>query len=141
MNSAARDLVAAFQASEQNEAAAVLLDDEDGFDVDALRVLAAWTSMEHRWKEPAKACPDGGRATARAYAWLMSGVEVDYVAIADAAGVSRSVAQAKMRVLTGNRLVYPGGSIAKVAKACLQASLAKRVRKLQPKAPTPSSAN
>lgn len=141
MNQASRDLIAAFQAGEQNEVATVLLDEEDGFDVSALRVLAAWTTMDHRWTEPDRPCPDGGRPTARAYAWLMSGLSVDYTAIADAAGTSRATARAKMSVLLGSRLVYPDGQIAKVAKACLQASLAKRIRKLQPKPPAAGSHN
>jgi hypothetical protein len=135
VNDDARDLIAAFQAAEQNEAAAVLLDDKDGFDAPALRVLAAWGTRSHRWTSPPRRCPDNGRATPAAYAWLVSGLEVDYHAVAEAAGVSLAVARAKVRVLLGNRLVYPDGSLARIARATLQASIAKRIRKLQPKKP------
>lgn len=136
MNAVARDLIAAFQASEQNESAAILIDDE-GFDFVTIRVLTAWWNSDHDWVEPTRPCPDDGQPTARAYAWLMSGASIDYVAIADAAGVSRAQARQRMAQLLGNRLIYPDGQMAKVAKASMQATIAKRVRaaarKVEPK--------
>lgn len=136
MNAAARDLIAAFQASEQNEAVAVLLD-EDGFDLVTIRVLNAWASSDHEWRQPTRPCPDEGRPTARAYAWLVAGMNIDYIAIADAAGVSRSQARQRLAQLLGNRLIYPDGQMAKVARAALQAAIAKRIRaaarKVEPK--------
>lgn len=130
-------------ASEQNESAAVLLD-EEGFDLVTIRVLNAWVSSDHDWKQPSRPCPDDGRPTARAFAWLVAGMQIDYVAIADAAGVSRTQARQRLAQLLGNRLIYPDGSMAKVARAAMQAAIAKRVRAAQRKAstdPKPGGAN
>ena len=133
MDQTVLDLIRAFQVGEQNEAAAIFID-EDGFDLVTIRVLSAWWHSDHDWVKPSRPCPDDGRPTARAYAWLISGMDIDYVAIADAAGVSRSQARARMARLIGNRLIYPDGQMAKVAKASMQAAIAKRVRSAVKKA-------
>lgn len=126
MNEVARALVAAFQKIESDAAGAVLLED-DGFDLASARVLTAWMHVVQPWSAPRPACPDGGRPTPSSYAWLMSGLKVNDIAIADAAGVSRATARGRVRMLIGNRLVYPDCIIAKVARAALEAALAVRV--------------
>ncbi len=128
MTPAARSLISAFQGVEQADQIAGLLGAE-GFDVEMIRVLAAWQQTEHIWKTPlAKNPPDRGMPTARSYAWLVSGWRLDYVAIADAAGVSRQCAQEKLAVLLGNRLIYPSGEMTKHARAALQSAIAKQIR-------------
>lgn len=129
MNQIARDLIAAFKTTERPEAAAVLLREEDGFDNEALRVLSAWTALEHAWKMPDESCPDNGRPTVKAWNWLMSGLDVDHVSIADAAAVSLSTARVKLRSLLVSRLIYPDGTIAKIAAGTIAASLGKRLEK------------
>ncbi len=130
MNQVARDLVAAFKASEKPEMVAALIV-EDGFDAFAIRVLAAWMSFDHSWKAPQRPCPDNGRATPKAWAWLVSGMALDYVAIADAADLSSAIAQRKLALLLRNRLIYPDGTISKAAGGALQAAVFDRVK--QPK--------
>lgn len=120
-------LIDAFRAIEAVEQLGVLIA-EDGFDQETLHVLSSFLHCEHTWREPSRKCPDNGRPTAAAYAWLMSGLTLDYVAIAEAAGVSRQAASARMAMLIGNRLVYPDGQIHKLARAALQGAIAKRAR-------------
>lgn len=112
----------------QLEQASILVVD-DGFDAAAIRVLAAWAHTDHRWVTPARPCPDGGRPTPRSYKWLMDGVKVDYDALADAAGVTRSVARQKVAMLLGARLVYPDGKVATAGKLAMQAAIAERAPK------------
>lgn len=107
--------------------------EEEGFDAETIRVLVAWMHSAHAWKKPERGCPDDGRPTARAWAWLVSGMALDYVAIADAANVSRGVARARLGVLLGNRLIYPDGSIAQPARAALQSAIASRVKQKKKK--------
>lgn len=141
------DLVNAFKAAEPNlakgggaEQLAVLISDDpdEGLDAEAIRVLGAWINGDHKWTKPKSPCPDGGRPTKAAYDWMVRGMNLDYVAIADAAGVTRSVARAKMAKLLGARLIYGDGTIAKAAKAAMEASIARRVRaKPQKQQPQP----
>lgn len=133
MTPGAKLLVRAFQAAEQVEQVAALLG-EDGFDVETIRVLSAWQTTEQVWKAPGHRQPDKGSPTARAWAWLVAGWRFDYVAIADAANVSRHVARARMAVLIGNRLIYPTGELTKAARGALQASIAKHIRGKKKKA-------
>lgn len=123
-----RELVEAFKAIADKalEPLAAFVTDE-GFDVDTVRVLAVWSSIDAAWSAPARSCPDDGRPTHRAWLWLMSGLEVDYSAIAEATGLSRSTARQKVAVLMGARAVFPDGDISKPARAALQAAVAERV--------------
>lgn len=116
-----RDIVEAFrvEADRDVESIAVLLVD-DGFEVGIMRVLASWPKLDHGWRKPKRPCPDDGKPTAAAWSWLVSGLELDYDAIASAAGVSRSVAREKVAVLLGNRLCLPDGTISKMASRSLQ---------------------
>lgn len=100
---------------------------EDGFDAETMRVLSAWTVADVPWSRPPKPCPDGGRPTQRAWLWLMSGIEVDIHAIADATGLSRSLVLQKVRILIAARLVFPDGEISKPARAALQQAVAERI--------------
>lgn len=114
----------------------LISDDPDaGLDPEAIRVLSAWMMGEHRWTPPRSPCPDEGRATKAAYDWMVRGMNIDYVAIADAAGVTRSVARAKLGKLLGARMLYADGTVAKAAKVALEAGIAKRVKAKQRPAP------
>lgn len=136
MTPALRDLIAAFRAAEPkirdgdvSQLAVLVSDDPDeGMDVEAIRVLGAWLYAEHKWKEPPKPCPDGGRPTPKAYRWMMSGAEFDYADIADRANVTRTVARQKLALLLGARMIYADGTIAGAAKAAMEATIARRVR-------------
>ncbi len=136
------ELLAAFQASEEVQSIAVLMV-EEGFDADVMRVLAAWQQSHHEWTQPKRACPDHGRPTARAYAWLVSGWEIDSEAIARAADVSPSVARAKIDVLIGSRLIYPDGTMAKAAQAALRSHVSARLQAGggRKRKPAPADAN
>lgn len=133
MNQACRDLIDAFKATEGTagitQLAVLISDDVDeGLDVEAIRVLGAWYHGDHRWKDPKTKCPDGGRPTPKAYAWMVSGMLIDYEEIADRANVTRSVARSKLAVILGARLIYADGSLTKAAKAAMEATIARRVR-------------
>jgi len=120
-------LLDAFRRVESVDAlgAMVTRKDGEGFDGDAIRVLAAWTSSDHRWVAPRAPCPDGGNPTAAAWKWLVSGWVIDIAYIAKATDLSMATTQAKIELLVSNRLIFPDGEMAKVAKAMLQASIRK----------------
>lgn len=108
---------------------------EDGFEIDAMRVLSAWPNTPHVWIQPKEPCPEA--YSAEAWSWLVSGWSIDINAVAEAAGVSFNVARKKIDVLVGNRIIYPDGSMAKFATAALTSHVASRLtsgkRKEEPK--------
>lgn len=124
----ALELVAAFKALERNESAVALID-EEGFDVEMAQVLGAWLTSDHVFKPLLTPPPDDGRPTAKAWGWLVAGMRIDYVAIADAANVSSTVARTRLAQLIGNRLIYPDGTCAQIAMQALKATIALRVRR------------
>lgn len=117
-------LIAEFVNLERLEDVAVLTA-EDGFDAETMRVLAAWEKTEQRWSKPRGEMPT--RPTAAAWRWLVSGWELDIPAIADAAAVTYGTARDRMAVLTGNRLVYPDGTMSKFARNALRAHMGMRL--------------
>jgi hypothetical protein len=118
------DLLNAFRGLESPEQLGPLVV-EEGFDAATLHVLAAWLSSDHIWSQPKAPCPDGGRATSVAWRWLVSGWTLDVEYVAKAADVSMSTARAKLELLVANRLIFPDGEMAKIAKAMLQAAIRK----------------
>lgn len=112
-------LIAAFRAAEKAEHLGTVLS-EDGFDADAMRVLSATQQVEPSWVAPRRPCPDDGRPTAAAWAWLMSGWDPDFVELAQASGVSVPIARKKWSMLASSRLIYPDGSMTKWALAALK---------------------
>jgi hypothetical protein len=122
MDSEARDLVEAFRvdADRDVESIVVLLIEDDKLEVGAMRVLASWPQLRHRWARPRRARPDDGQPTPDAWHWLVSGLDIDYDELAKAAGVSRAIARARIHVLLANKLALPDGSVSKPARAALQ---------------------
>lgn len=108
-------------------------DPDDGLDAEALRVLAAWMMSEHAWTQPRAPRPQTGASTKSLYDWMVLGMNLDYMAIADAAGVTRNVARIKLAQLIGARMIYADGTIARAAKVALEAGIARRVKKAAPK--------
>ena len=121
------DLIAAFVAAESVDQLAVLVVD-DGFDLEAIRIIGAWMRADFEWSPPLAPCPDGGRPTRRAYAWLVEGIAVDVQTLAFAAGVPVSVARMKLAQLYGAQLLYPGGKVTKTVQGAVQNTIAKRVK-------------
>lgn len=129
MTPEARTLLAAFKESDkkqQVEQVGVLVV-EDGFDADSVRLLSAWLHTDLKWKPPSKKVPSG--ANPRAWAWLAAGMQVDYNRLADAAGVTRSIARQKLARLIAVRLVYPDGTIAAAGRIVIQAAIQERAKK------------
>lgn len=112
------DLIAAFKASESPSSIAVLMI-QDGFDAVSMRVLAAWQHVKLSWRAPEGKQPDNGRPTPAAWQWICRGLQVDFVALAEAADVVQLVAREKARMLLGARLVYPDNTLARSAQAAL----------------------
>lgn len=102
-------------------------DPDEGLDAAAMRVLSAWQMSDHQWTQPKSPCPELG-ATKALYDWMIRGMNLDYMAIADAAGVTRAVARAKLAKLLGARLLYADGTIARAAKVAQEATIARRVK-------------
>ncbi len=99
-----------------NDAAAALVLGDD----EAVRVLAAFRNVTHRWRMPKKkALPDEATLIAK-WEWLTSNWEVNIEGVAHAAGMSEDVAEMKLDMLIANRLVYPDGTIAHGGVIALQ---------------------
>lgn len=133
------ELLKAFRAAERPEHVAVLLHDDEGWNAESMRVLTAWEHTEHRWTHPKTTPPDGDAPTTRAWRWLVSGWDIDITAVADAADVSRTVAQAKIDMLIGNRLIYPDGGMHHAAHAALKVHVASRLPKSKKAPPAPAA--
>ncbi len=134
-------LVERFRLRETLEALAVLVID-DGFDLEAIRLLSAWQKAEHGWVQPSKPIPDDGRPTPRAYAWLVAGMDFEVEHLADAAGLSISTTRSKLAQLLAANLLLPDGEISKPARAAIQATIADRIRsKKKAKRTDPETAN
>lgn len=119
-------LIEAFRKLETNETLAVIAG-ENGFDVVAMRVLAAWRNTDHVWMPPKKPCPDDAHPTAAAWRWLVRGWQIDITAVARGAGVSRNIAHDKIDQLVDARLIYPDGTMAKAAENALKLHVADRL--------------
>lgn len=119
------DLLRLFVALEKLEDAAALTSDS-GFDSDTMRVLAAWSKSEQGWSAPSRRAPT--LATPTAWRWLVDGWELDVAGIADASGLPYSVVRKKLDVLTGNRLIYPDGTMSQFAESSLRAHMGMRLR-------------
>lgn len=119
-------LLAAFRAAEQPEHLGALMT-ADGWDAEVMRVLAATQHVDAGWTTPKKPCPDDGNPTAAAWSWLMSGWEPDFVALAQAAGVTVPIARRKWAMLAHGRLIYPDNSMTKWARAALKKHVAQRL--------------
>lgn len=99
-----------------NDAAAALVLGDD----EAVRVLAAFRNVEHRWRMPRKTKPADGASLIAVWEWLTSNWEIDVEGVAQAAGVSEDVAEMKLDMLGRNRLIYPDGTIAHGGVIALQ---------------------
>lgn len=89
-------------------------------DREACRVAAAWPCMEPTWKRPSFTLTvDRGstwkRRPKRAMLWAWAGVEVDFEALAAAAGVPRARTMARFIMLRDNLLIYPDGTLSPIA--------------------------
>lgn len=100
---------------DSTDTAVVVLGDDD-----AIRVLAAFRNVEHRWRAPRKLLPEGA-STVQTWNWLTERWDIDVDGLAVATGLSRSTIETKLDVLIANRLVYPDGSISKAATLALKA--------------------
>lgn len=120
-------LIEAFRAIEDISAIGVMLE-EDGFDQGLLRTLLGWQRTIQRWHQPSATLPDDGKPTPAAWAWLCSGWEIDVRAVADAADLTITTAAAKLRMLHGNRLIYPDGSTSVHATNAISTLIGSRLR-------------
>ncbi len=96
-----------------DSAAALVLGDDD-----AVRVLAAFRNVEHKWRAPKKKRPESPTLIAL-WRWLTSSWEIDVAGIGEAAGLSEEVVEGKIEMLLANRLIYPDGTIAEGAVRAL----------------------
>lgn len=99
-----------------NDAAAALVLGDD----EAVRVLAAFRNVEHRWRRSKKKQPEEGASLIARWLWLTDNWSLDVEGIAKAAGLSEDVADGKVDMLLANRLIYPDGTIAYGAVIALQ---------------------
>jgi hypothetical protein len=125
-----------FRSHEPVHAAAVVIED-----VDAKRVLAAWTTMPLEPWRASRTRPKSEVLSWR-WEWIWSSVQVDFSMLGLRAGVSPQTAQSKFELLRAARLVYPDGTISKPALLVLQAYVQQNLPKqpkqaAQPKKETP----
>ncbi len=93
-------------------------------DVQAKKLLAAWTRYNPSWTKPKGRRPAD---TTELWYWLWEGVDVDTHALAAMANVSPHVVGPKFEVLIHARLVLPDGTITTPAKALLNAFISENL--------------
>lgn len=126
-----RMLIDAFKGIETIDMIGIMLED-DGFDQSVVRALLAWQKTENVWVRPREPLPDDGKPTPRAWAWLVSGWEMDSHAVARGASLSIATARAKLEMLRGCRLIYPDGSCSSFATKAISAMIGDRMRGKRP---------
>lgn len=119
-------LIDAFKATDEIHAIAVLMVN-DGFDAEAMRVLAAIPNAAQTWNAPSRELPDDGRPTTAAWQWLLDGWVIDIEDLARSADVTRQTARQKLAVIQKARLAYPDGTMSKGAQGALRAHVAARL--------------
>ncbi len=126
------NVLAPFRSLESNEDALIVLGDDE-----AMRVLIAWQHIDQEWAHPGGKQPLAIHGKmAKLWTWIMSGWEVDNRKVSRLAGVSPSIAHAKLEILMGNRLIYPDGSMSKGVRTALMAHTATKLGiKQKPVAP------
>lgn len=121
-NSKLAELIESFREVEDPAQAAPVVGD-----VDATKLLAAWAYYPPPDWEPVGK-PPASPPSAR-WAWLWQSCAIDTDDLAEAAGISTHVVEAKLRVLLNSRLIYPDGTISKPARGLLHAYISKHVPK------------
>jgi hypothetical protein len=107
------ELLEPYRSAEEDEIHVAVVIDQD----DLMRLCAAWTRIVVRWKQPVGKPPDNAAAR---WDWIWGGCEFDHDQLGRRAAVQDSKVLDRFEVLRGNRLLYPDGTLAEVAKRILR---------------------
>jgi len=119
------EVLAKFKASEDAESIVPLVDDDE-----LRRGIVAWKSVVIKYKQ-AGDCEKNDEASQ--WNWMWEYVEYDQERFGTVAGVRGQDVGKLLARLTGLRLIYPDGSIHKLARQYLQTLIWAKLRQVQPK--------
>ena len=127
------ELLGHFKANEDAENLVPIVDDDE------LRSgVVAWKSVQIRYKTP-EDCPL--KEEVAQWNWLWQHVEFDEQDFGIVAGVKGQNVSPLLRRMVGLRLIYPDGTINKLAKQYLQMQVLKEIKAPAPKQPRSPAAN
>lgn len=121
------EILAKFKASEEAENIVAIIDDDE-----LLKGLVAWKSVVVKYKSAGE-CQE--KEEAAQWNWMWDWVEFDISAFGVVAGAKGQDVGGLFKRLKGLRLIYPDGTINKLAKQYLQTTIMSKLRGFQPKAP------
>jgi hypothetical protein len=119
------ELLARFKGSEEPENIVAIVDDEE-----LRKGLVAWKSVVVKYKEAGE-CPH--KEEAAMWNWMWEYVEFDLAAFGTVAGAKSQDVSRMFQRLKGLRLIYPDGTMNKLAKQYLQTTIASKLKMFQPK--------
>lgn len=119
------EVLAEFKSKEEPENIVSLLDDEQ-----LRQGIVAWKSVVVRYKA---LCECTHKDEASRWRWLWEQVEYNQEDFGMVAGVKVQDVGKLLTRLKGLRLIYPDGTIHKLAKNYLQATIMEKLKSLQPK--------
>lgn len=125
------EILASFKEDEEPENIVAIIDDED-----LQNGMIAWKSVRIRYKA-ASDCME--KDPVAKWEWLWNQIEYDSFAFGTVAGVkAQDVGKLIMR-LTGLHLIYPDGTINKMARQYLQTIIMSKIRSATPRAQKPAA--
>ena len=119
------EILSKFKASEEAENIVAIIDDDE-----LLKGLVAWKSVVVKYKAAGE-CQE--KEEAAQWNWMWDYVEFDISAFGVVAGAKGQDVGGLFRRLKGLRLIYPDGTINKLAKQYLQTTIMSKLRGFQPK--------
>ena len=121
-----RDELARFKTAEVPESAVMIADDQD-----AKKVVIAWQFCPIEiTREPGDL---GELSVNERWDALWDCISFDRDAFAARAGVNRLVLNQKLEMVRSSRLIYPDGTVSRVARAIISGDLVRQYSKKKPK--------
>ena len=120
------EMLAGFKANEEPENIVAIVDDEE-----LRKGLVAWKSVVVKYRE-AGDCPH--KEEAARWNWMWEYVDFDMTGFGTVAGAKSQDVSRMFQRLKGLRLIYPDGTMNKLAKQYLQTTIASKLKMFQPKA-------
>lgn len=118
-------ILSRFKENEEPENIVAIIDDDE-----MLKGLVAWKSVVVKYKAAGE-CQE--KEEAAQWNWMWDYVEFDLAAFGVVAGAKGQDVGGLFRRLKGLRLIYPDGTINKLAKSYLQTTIMTKLKGFQPK--------
>ena len=119
------EILSRFKASEEPENIVAIVDDEE-----LRKGMVAWKSVVVEYKSAGE-CPHQDEAAQ--WNWMWDYVSFDMSSFGVVAGAKGQDVSSLFKRLKGLRLIYPDGTINKLAKQFLQTTIMSKIRGAQPR--------